>query len=236
MSTELTTTQDPMLFGIISPAMLKDIDVDKMQQLLQMKMTMDDRDAEKQLATALSSFQKAAPIIQKERRTNNSDYASLDDIMIAIRGHLSDNNLSVSFDTKTEEKALTAICYILHSGGAKFSRQVTVPIDTTMRGANASQQAGSASSYARRYALVAALNLIVSDHDDDGQSAGTAYVSDAHIDEIEKAMEATSNKTDDIALRDRILKWIGAKSVQEIPTDKVEMVLKELRRIYKESK
>lgn len=230
MTNQLATQPAANPMALLSGMDMATIDTDKLEKLLDLQAKWEDRQAEKDLAAALSNFQRDSPSIKKGRRTNNSDYASLDDIMLAIRGKLSENGLSVSFDTQSEEKHLKATCFILHSNGATFSRTVTVPVDTSMRGANVSQQMGSAVTYAKRYALVAALNLIVSDHDDDGGDAGIKLVSPEEAEEIEKLIQQVVTKHDDLALRDRLLEWIGAATVETIPADKFARVIANLKK------
>lgn len=205
-----TTPTNP--FAIITPELLKELDVEKLERVFALQERVNATQAEQSLARALADFQNEAPSIKKERKTNNSAYASLDDIMFAIREPLSKHGLSVSFDTDTTETSLKAVCHILHSGGARFSREMTVPIDKGMRGANVTQQLGSASSYAKRYALVNALNLVVTDQDDDGNGSGSASIEEDQANEIYAMLDQCPNGT-----KDGFLRFFESERVEDIP-------------------
>lgn len=215
MTNELApvTPQNPM--ALLMGADLSTIDPDKLEKLLALQERWEDRQAEKALAAALSDFQAECPTIKKERKNThlNTAYAKIDDIMAAIQPVLSRHGLSVSFDTPSNKESLTAICYVMHSAGAKFSRQVTVPVDTGMRGANITQQLGSASSYAQRYALIAALNLNVTDRqDDDGGVSGAASLSDEESNQIHAMLEECPQGT-----VGNFLRFFESETVEEIP-------------------
>lgn len=221
-----TTPQNPM--ALLMGADLSTIDPDKLEKLLALQERWEDRQAEKALSAALAAFQAECPTIKKERKNThlNTAYAKIDDIMATIQPVLSKHGLSVSFDTPSTNESLTAICHVMHSAGASFSRQVTVPVDKGMRGANITQQLGSASSYAQRYALIAALNLNVTDRqDDDGAGAGTATISEEQATEIHNLMEPLTADR-----RQKMLEWIGAASVEEIKAADFQKVIKNLKR------
>ena len=162
--------------ALLVGADLSSVDTDKLEKLMQLQERWEDKQADKALADALAEFQSTAPSTFKGRKSDRGHFASLDDIMLAMRVSLATNGLSISFDTATPEAGkLTAVCHVLHKDGGTLSRSVTVPVDSAMR-ANDTQKMGSAISYAKRYALTAALNLIVSDHDDDANSAGEEWI------------------------------------------------------------
>lgn len=232
MSTQnqLATTppQSPSPWSMIDADMIKELDVEKLERLYALQERHVASEAERQLATALTNFQAECPTIKKERKNThlNTAYAKIDDIMAAIQPMLSKHGLSVSFDTPSTKESLTAICYVMHSAGAKFSRQVTVPVDTGMRGANITQQLGSASSYAQRYALIAALNLNVTDRqDDDGATSGSGKITEEQANEIYQLMEPLPPER-----RKGVLEWIKADSVEHIMSKDFEKVVKNLKR------
>lgn len=232
MSTQnqLATTppQSPSPWSMIDADMIKELDVEKLERLYALQERHVASEAERQLATALTNFQAECPTIKKERKNEHlrTAYAKIDDIMATIQPVLSKHGLSVSFDTPSTKESLTAICYVMHSAGAKFSRQVTVPVDTGMRGANITQQLGSASSYAQRYALIAALNLNVTDRqDDDGGASGSEFISEDQANEIHNLMEKLTPER-----KKAMLEWANVKTVEEIPAADYRKVIKNLQR------
>lgn len=213
---------------------LSTVDPDKLGKLLDLQAAWEDRQAEKALNVALAAFQSECPTIKKARKNThlNTAYAKIDDIMSAIQPTLSKHGLSVSFDTPSTPESLTAICYVMHSAGAKFSRQVTVPVDKGMRGANITQQLGSASSYAQRYALIAALNLNVTDReDDDGGASGSATITEAQATEIRNMIEDLP-----VERKAGFMEWIGsfgANSIDTIPSASFGKVIANLKKAGK---
>lgn len=116
------------------------------------------------LATALVKFQKDVENIKKDSKNPffKSKYASLSNILDAVRQPLSENNLSFTQFPCGEGELVTTI---MHSSGEFMSASFKVsPVK------NDPQALGSAITYARRYALSAALGLNVQD-DDDGNAA-----------------------------------------------------------------
>jgi hypothetical protein len=74
---------------------------------------------------------------------------------------------------------------------------------------------GSAISYAKRYALVAALNIIVSDHDDDGQNAGTKTITAIQADELNDMLFNAP-----VGTLEALLEWAGVTTLAELPASK----------------
>ena len=183
--------------------------------------------AKQEFNLALSKAQGEIPIIHKGRKGHNSTYAGYDDIMKAVAPILSDNGLSVRFSTEQRESALSVQCIISHSSGHHESSSLTIPVDSRMS-ANDSQKVGSANSYARRYAIMNALNIVVSEDDDDGQSAGTETISPSEVAEIKNALKDTQSDTEGF------LKFCKCDSVEEIPKSKLAKVRQTLAAKKKE--
>jgi hypothetical protein len=116
------------------------------------------------LAAALCKFQANIGKVKKEA-TNpffKSKYASLANILDVIQKPLADAGLS--FCQLPDEECLTTI--LMHISGEWIEASYTMPVVK----ANDPQAMGSAITYARRYALGAALGLNI-DEDDDGEKA-----------------------------------------------------------------
>jgi hypothetical protein len=225
MTQALTTPAQSAPMSLLIGADLSTVDTDKLEKLMELQERYEAKQADKALASALAEFQSTAPSTFKGRKSDRGQFASLDDIMLAIRSSLASNGLSISFDTETPEAGkLTAVCHVLHKDGGTFSRSVTVPVDSAMR-ANDTQKMGSAISYAKRYALTAALNLIVSDHDDDANSAGESWITPDQSSDIHELLETLNDPT----VKPKMLQWLGVAKVEEIPASKYDATIKNLR-------
>jgi hypothetical protein len=119
-----------------------------------------------EIATALVGFHKAMGKVKKEAANPffKSKYASLPNILDAIREPLILNNLSV-VQFPTGENELTTI--LMHTSGQFMqSSYLMRPVK------NDPQGVGSCITYQRRYAVGAILSLSI-DEDDDGNAAST---------------------------------------------------------------
>ncbi|MBA4166532.1 MAG: ERF family protein [Chitinophagaceae bacterium] len=118
----------------------------------------------KQISVALLGFHKEVPTISKESKNPffKSSYADLPTILKAINPVLQRNGLVVLQFPEGESGLTTRL---LHSSGEWMESTYTMkPVKATP------QDAGSAITYQRRYAIGAILNLDI-DNDDDGNSA-----------------------------------------------------------------
>ena len=96
-------------------------------------------------------------------------YTTLAAVWDVIRKPLSDNGLAVAQVVTTETDGLYLLTRLMHSSGQYI--QAVYPITAgDSRGVSAAQAVGSALTYARRYSLTALVG-VVSDDDDDGNSA-----------------------------------------------------------------
>lgn len=127
------------------------------------------------LAVALTKAQGAFKPAQKSGKNPHlkNRYATLDDIIEAVRQPLCDNGLAFLqlLDSDGEGPALTTI--LLHESGQWLSAQVPINTMDAHRGTNDMQAFGATLTYLKRYALAAMLG-VSSDEDVDGNSAATA--------------------------------------------------------------
>lgn len=117
-----------------------------------------------ELAKALTKFQSAVKAVKRNGVNPHfkSNYATLEDIIEAVRQPLADNGLAFSQLPAGEDELATVL---MHTSG-EFIRSTA-----KMRlSANTAQGQGSAMTYMRRYALSSLLGLATED-DDDGNVA-----------------------------------------------------------------
>lgn len=127
----------------------------------------------KQLAVALVKFQSSLKAVKKDAENPffKSKYADLASIIEAIREPLAKNGLAFS-QFPSGEGGLTTI--LLHESGEYIEETFTMkPVD------GKPQSAGSAITYARRYALGAVLG-VATEEDDDGNAASAPVESPSY--------------------------------------------------------
>jgi hypothetical protein len=131
------------------------------------------------LAKALVDAQKeiSNPLNTKVNPFYKSKYAPLADILTLVRPILEKHGLAIVQDATREGENITIKTLLLHVSGEWLEQTgVSVRVDK-----DTAQGAGSAITYARRYALSAMLS-ISSEDDDDGETS-------AHEPKIEKKTE-----------------------------------------------
>lgn len=129
-----------------------------------------------ELATALAAVQGA----MEPARMNainpflKNKYADLNSVIDSIKHLLAENGLSYVQMPNTPPieygPAIGLTTRLMHSSGQWIEETYTMPMPSEERGKSMMQVAGSAISYARRYALSAMLG-IVADEDSDGNGS-----------------------------------------------------------------
>lgn len=219
--------QNPM--ELLQIAVEQNVDADKLEKLMDLQDRYVAKLAEQDFNTALALFQANCPVIkcEKEVKSNRGmryNYAPLEDIQETIRPYLQECGLSVSFSTKWESDGyLTAICYLTHVSGHTRTSDFTCPVDRDMK-VNDSQKQGSVNSYAKRYALSNALNLVFEKEDDDGGSAQTQAVTPEQADEIRELVKA--RQVDEKVF----FTWAGCNSYETIPASKYGQIIAEYKK------
>ena len=225
MTTAITTT-DPSPISLIAAADMTTIDAEKLEKMMSLQERWEDRQASKAFNSALCDFQMKAPIIEKADDAHGKSYARIDRIWRAIRPLLTEMGLSVAWHTCTIVDGLCHVEGLLsHRDGHSVKLVRDVPLPELIRAQNAAQQAGSAESYGKRYAITAALGIVTGD-DDDGHSCGTQFLT------VEQAKEVNSllDKLNDPTVTDSLLKWAEAETVETIPASKFRQTISSLKK------
>lgn len=128
---------------------------------------MEKSETIKELAAALAKAQSEIAGAKKDSSNPffKSSYADLESVWSACREPLTKNGLSVSQLLGSGEDGIYLTTILLHSSGEFISDRVKIPVAKP----NDPQALGSATSYARRYALAALVGIYQTD--DDGESA-----------------------------------------------------------------
>ena len=131
---------------------------------------MNKSESIKELAAALAKFQgevnnpqnSTTVKVKTDKGSYSYRYAKLDEVLNIVRPLLSKNGLSIVQIPTTVDNQISISTMLLHSSGEWLELE---PITLKMDKASA-QGAGGAITYARRYALSAALGIASEDDDD----------------------------------------------------------------------
>lgn len=96
-------------------------------------------------------------------------FVSLGKIMAGVRGPLSEQGLVISHVIETQVDSVMVRTILLHESGERMQTSLWIPVVVDRM--NHAQAIGAASTYGRRYGVMALLG-IVGDTDDDAKSAG----------------------------------------------------------------
>jgi len=200
---------------LMQAAIQTGVDADQLGKLMDLQERYEAGRAARAFSAALAGFQAVCPIIHKNRQADRYVYATFDEIMRTIKPHLATAGLSVRFSTEmTGEGVITAICTVSHRDGHSEISQFAAPVDTQMR-VNNTQKMGSANSYAKRYALLNALNLSTSEQeDDDGAAAGTITITDDQVAQLNEQFKSLKIK------QSKFLEILGTDKIENVPAAK----------------
>ena len=187
---ELVSTEQENVTGMVAMierlARAPEVDVTKLEKMLDMQERIMDREAKAAYTAALSKMQPELPVIAERGKSNNGKYALWEDINDAIKPVLAENGFALSFRTGQEGDKIVVTGVLSHEGGHSEETTMHLPADTS-GSKNAVQAVGSSTSYGKRYTAQALLNLTSRDggeRDDDGDAGGANTVTGEQLDEL----------------------------------------------------
>ena len=159
------------IIQVIERAVLNpQVDIDKMERLLQMQERVLDRQALMAYSAAMAAMQTELPSIVERGQGNNGAYATLEDIVDTVRPIMQKHGFAVSFRIQTQERGIQITGVLMHQEGHREETSMLLPADTS-GSKNAVQAFGSSTSYGKRYVLCALLNITTRGQDDNGHAA-----------------------------------------------------------------
>jgi hypothetical protein len=208
--------------ALVQMAIDKDFDLDRLQQLIDMRDREESKNAEKAFIVACNEAKAEMPAIlfDKKNEGTNSWYSTLAAINTTIDPIITKHGLTVSYD---EEECIAAagdkpIEYVkfkaelCHIGGHKKTFRITLPMDDVNRAKNRLQSKGSTTAYGRRYLKLMMFDLTTMAEDNDGQSED-ATISDeavASLNELLERCRKAGNPFEGQQLA-RFLKYVGVQ-------------------------
>ena len=217
--------------ALIREAIASKADPAYLRELLAVRETWEASEARKAYNHAIAEFQRRAPIVEKGDKAHNKEYARMDRIWRTIRPLVTELGLSITFQVC---ELRDGICHVegqlRHRDGHGERLVQDIPLPEKVSGQNVAQQMGSAGTYAKRYALCAALGIVTGD-DDDGHAAGTEFVTHDQAQEISQLVDAARGVAgfNEAAF----WKWVAVAAPQDIPANRYGDVVAALKRKMK---
>lgn len=219
--------------GIIREAIASKVDPAHLRELLAVREAWEASEARKAYNGAVSDFQSRCPIIAKGDKAHDKAYARMDRIWRDIRPLLTGLGLSVTWQV-CELRDSGQLCHVegqlRHRDGHSERLVQDIPLPELIRGQNKAQQMGSASTYARRYALCSALGIVTGD-DDDGHAAGSHFVTEDQARAIAEKVDVCRGLAS--FNEGTFWKWADAASAAEVAANRFADVMAALDRKLK---
>lgn len=175
----------------------------------------------KELATALCAAQKEMGGAVKDAANPffKSKYADLTSVVKAIKEPFANHGLSYTQFPCAGERAVGVITRLMHSSGEWLEHEYMLPMVKADP-----QSAGSAITYARRYALQAMAGIPTAD--DDAESAMLRGEQEKTVTKSQAAkLKELADKTGNPG---GFLAWLGVESFEDIPESKMQIATAQL--------
>jgi len=242
MTTELTTREamplatqptEPSIAMILQAAVQGGVtkdNVEVVERLMAMHKEMRSDDDRRDFARALAALQAECQPVAASKAVPNKDgtvrykYAPFEGIMKSVSPLLARNGFSVTFDTQIVENRVTVTCTLMHVSGHSQSNKFACRIGQGPPMSSDAQGDGAATTYAKRFALCAALNIVVeqdSDGADDARNVGEVI-------DWKDAVELKERVQNCGADVKAFLTYAGAKTFEDIQKNRLEALHKML--------
>lgn len=161
---------------LLTLAVDKDLDIDKLRQLMELQKAWQIDQARRAFFSALAKFQSEVPEIRKSKKVDfdikdggkvNYNYAPLGDIIRQIKDTCKACDLSYRWEIADNKEEIKVTCKVTHVDGHTEETTMTASPDDSGK-KNKIQQRGSSIEYLKRYTLIGALGLSTTDSDVDG--------------------------------------------------------------------
>lgn len=173
---EVASYNASLLEVISKAARDPNVDIDKMERLMQMQERVQARDAEMAFNQALNAAQaEMRPIAANASNPQTrSRYATFDKLDRVLRPIYTSHGFALSFDEEDSPKPehVRVVCHVSHVAGHTRTYRCDMPADG--KGAKGgdvmtkTHAAGAAKSYGARYLEKGIFNVAVGEEDDDG--------------------------------------------------------------------
>ena len=214
---QLATTNEQNMIDMISKlAADPNVNVDKIERLLDVQMKMMDRQAKINFDNALADMQSEMPRIAKTGEIKTKDgkvaakYMKYEDIDMATRESRNKHGFSILHDRRDEGGKMIVTTTLKHRDGHQESVSMPLPYDQPNQLKNAVQSAVSTFSYGKRVNVCSLLDIVAEGEDDDGVGSGHIKIDDQQAEEIKETLRETGADVK------RFLEYMGVSCVEKI--------------------
>jgi hypothetical protein len=200
METEIVKQEQMNPGQLLTMAVDKDLDIDKLGKLMELQKVWQADQARKAFFSALSKFQSEVPEIRKSKAVAFNEvkynYAPLADVVRQIKDTCRECGLSYRWEIADTKEEIKVTCLVTHIDGHTEQTTMTANPDDSGK-KNKIQQRGSSIEYLKRYTLIGALGLSTTDSDIDGitPEIGLDILHSAYMEDYNKLIQIDSKYT-----------------------------------------
>ena len=209
------------------------VDVDKMERLLQMQERVLKSQARMAFDSDFSLMQTKMPLITENGEIkftdakgvkHNTKYALFEDINQAIKPVMQEFGFSISFKVQNQDSNKINVTGILmHRMGHREETTMTLPADTT-GSKNTVQSLGSSVSYAKRYVLMAMLNITTKGEDTDA----VVFINEDQLLTLDTLLKDTK------ADRIKFLAYMNISELAKLPAEQYDNAVAAIQKAEKD--
>lgn len=224
--------QDSFLAAIERMSANPDVDVSKIEKIIEMQERIIDKNAEQSFNEAMVAAQSEMPVVPRDAKNQqtNSRYSKYETVLKYTKPVYTRHGFSLLFyegDT-TRESNIRVCVDVMHRDGHTKTRFVDVPIDDKgIKGTvnkTMTHAKGSSLSYGKSYLIRMVFNIPTDESDDDGNAAGSPTITaeqEANIDALMSEVGANKKK---------FLTYFKIDSVGSLPASQYNRAIGELER------
>ena len=198
---------------LISLAINKGLDLEKLEKLLNLKERYEANEAKKAFVRAMTAFKSESPKVTKDKNNKqyNSKYTSLSNLVNTVNPVLSKHGLSASWDIE-QNGIIKVTCRITHESWHSETASASAPADVS--GAkNAIQQIKSTITYLKAVTFESICGLASSEAnlDDDGVAAATEFINDKELSMVRDCLA-------ELELKEKgLIDYLKIESLEKMP-------------------
>jgi len=171
MSTEIAKVGPSELLRV---AVDKDLDIAKLEKLMEMQMAWEAKEARKAFFKAMAKFQGLCPTIKRTKKGGKFKsggqwkYAPMGDVQVQVGKYITKCGMSYRFEQKRNNNVISITCIVSHLDG--HSESVTMHSEIATNNAiNSLQNQATTVTYLTRYTFLGSFGIATADEDMDGR-------------------------------------------------------------------
>lgn len=223
-----SATDDPKDLGsvIAQMALAPSVDAGKLDRLVALRDRMHENVARSAFEDAFAELQLDLPVLSEHGEIRDPagrllrTYARWEDINEIIKPLLSRRGFTLRFRTEHQDGKVVVTGILSHRAGFFQETVMRLPLDLS-GDKTAVQAVGSSTSYGKRYATAALLNLTTRGEDDDGKAAaGVGPTVDAEqVAELRERLNAAGRS------EERLATYLGVSTLADLPLSRLPRAL-----------